>query len=122
MPLLDFVTIPFWLQVIAYVYFVGGIIAAIYIAYDILKKRHMQRMPIMNVVWPVTVFYLFPLGLWAYWHLGHTYSRTSRINQQHLVKSHEYVSNNKDGRSFWESIFLSATHCGAGCIIGDVVI
>lgn len=67
---LDFATIPLWLQVLAYVYFVGGIISAIYIAYDILKKRHMQKMPIMNVVWPITVFYLFPLGRWAYWHFG----------------------------------------------------
>lgn len=120
MPLLDFATIPLWLQILAYVYLVGGILAAIYIAYDILKKRHMQKMPIMNVVWPVTVFYLFPLGLWAYWHLGHTYSRTSSRDQQHFVKSHEYT-NNKNSRPFWESIFVSATHCGAGCTIGDVI-
>jgi hypothetical protein len=120
MPLLDFATIPLWLQVLAYVYFIGGIIAAVYIAYDILKKRHLQKMPIMNVVWPVTVFYLFPLGLWAYWHLGHTYSRTSSSDQQHLVKSHEYTSN-KTSRPFRESIFVSATHCGAGCTIGDVI-
>ena len=120
MPLLDLATIPLWLQVLAYIYFFGSIISAIYIAYDILKKRHMQKMPIMNVVWPVTVFYLFPLGLWAYWHLGHTYSRTSSTGQYHLVKSHEYNSN-KTSRSFWESIFVSATHCGAGCTIGDVI-
>lgn len=121
MPLLDFINIPLWLEVSTYVYFVGGIVAAIYIVYDILRKRHLQKMPIMNVVWPVTVFYLFPLGLWAYWHLGHTYSRTSTIDQQHFVKSHEYTSNKKTARPFWESIFISATHCGAGCTIGDVI-
>jgi hypothetical protein len=120
MPLLDFATIPLWLQVLAYVYFVGGVISAIYITYDILKKKHMQKMPIMNVVWPVTVFYLFPLGLWAYWHLGHSYSRTSSFDQYHFVKSHEYTSN-KTRRPSWESIFVSATHCGAGCTIGDVI-
>jgi hypothetical protein len=120
MPLLDFATIPLWLQVLAYVYFVGGVISAIYITYDILKKKHMQKMPIMNVVWPVTVFYLFPLGLWAYWHLGHSYSRTSSFDQHHFVKSHEYTSN-KTRRPSWESIFVSATHCGAGCTIGDVI-
>jgi hypothetical protein len=65
---LDFATVPLWLQALAYVYFVGGIISAIYISYDILKKRHLQQMPIMNVVRPVTVFYLFPgtLGLLAF--------------------------------------------------------
>ena len=76
----------------------------------------MQKMPIMNVVWPVTVFYLFPLVFWAYWHLGHTYSRSSSPDQHHLVKSHEYT-NNKTSRPFWESIFVSATHCGAGCTL-----
>ena len=121
MPLLDFATIPIFPQVFAYVYLIGGLLAGIYIAYDILQKKHMQKMPIMNVVWPITVFYLFPLGLWAYWHLGHTYARTSNIDQQHLVKSHEYASNNKNSRPFWESIFVSATHCGAGCTIGDVI-
>lgn len=120
MVLLDFTAIPLWLNALAYVYFVGGIISAIYISYDILKKRHLQKMPIMNVVWPVTVFYLFPLGLWAYWHLGHAYSRTSGSAQQHLVKSHEYTTG-KSGRPFWEGIFVSATHCGAGCTIGDVI-
>jgi hypothetical protein len=45
---------------------------AIYVVYDIKKKGHWQKMPIMNVVWPITVFYLCPIGLWAYWHLGHS--------------------------------------------------
>jgi hypothetical protein len=110
MPILDFTAIPLWLQVFAYVYLAGGIAGAIYIAFDILKKRHVQKMSIMNVVWHVTVFYLFPLGLWAYWHLGHTYSRKSSINQQHFVKSHEYNAI-QSGRPFWEGIFVSATHC-----------
>ncbi|MGA7370395.1 MAG: DUF4396 domain-containing protein [Nitrososphaeraceae archaeon] len=120
MPFLDFTAIPLWLQVLSYVYLAGDIAGAIYIAFDILKKRHLQKMSIMNVVWAVTVFYLFPLGLWAYWHLGHTYSRKSTSNQQHFIKSHEYTTN-KSGRPFWESIFVSATHCGAGCTIGDVI-
>jgi len=119
MPLLDFATIPLWLQIFAYVYLAGGITGAIYTAFDILKERNVQKMFIMNVGWPVTVFYLFPLGLWAYWHLGHTYSHKSSINQQHLVTSHEYTTN-KTARPFWESTFVSATHCGAGCTIGTL--
>jgi hypothetical protein len=115
---LDFATIPLWLQVLAYVYFVGGIISAIYIAYDILKKRHMQKMPIMNVVWSIlySTFFHWDVGLIGI--LGHTYSRTSSSDQHHLVKSHKYT-NKKTSRPFWESIFVSATHSGAGCTIGD---
>ena len=77
-------------------------------------------MNIMNVVWPVTVFYLVPIGIWAYFHLGHSYSSKSSSDQKHLIKSHEY-KNAKSNRKFWERIFVSATHCGAGCTIGDVL-
>jgi len=74
----------------------------------------------MNVVLPVTVFYLVPIGIWAYFHLGHSYSSKSSSDQKHLLKSHEY-KNGKSNRKFWERIFVSATHCGAGCTIGDVL-
>ncbi len=121
MSILELGSTPLWLQVLANGYLVAGIGGAIYVAYDIFKKRHMQKMSIMNIVWPVTVFYLVPLGLWAYWHLGHSYSRTSSSNQQHIIKSHEYSGNKNSSRPFWESIFVSTTHCGAGCTIGDVI-
>jgi hypothetical protein len=28
-------------------------------------------MRIMNIVWPITAWYLGPLALWTYWHIGH---------------------------------------------------
>ncbi len=42
MPLLDFATIPLWLQILAYVYFVGGIIAAIYITHPSLAFYNLR--------------------------------------------------------------------------------
>jgi hypothetical protein len=59
--------IPIELQIIAYVYLIVGLGGALYIVYD-NKRGHNQIMSIMNVVWSTTVFYLGPLGLWAYWH------------------------------------------------------
>jgi hypothetical protein len=39
-------------------------------------------MRIMNIVWPITAWYLGPLALWTYWHIGHlnlvSQSRTGR--------------------------------------------
>jgi hypothetical protein len=120
MPLLDFDSIPLWLQILAYLYLISGVGGALYITYDIVKKKHLQKMHIMNVVWPVTVFYLAPLGIWAYYHLGHLSVNKSRMNEHHLIKPHSN-SDDKQTRPFWETIFVSATHCGAGCTIGDVI-
>src|SRR3989442_2404088 len=92
-------------------------------------------MRIMNIVWPITAWYLGPLALWTYWHIGHlnliSQSRTGRtttnigvdietgITPRHIIETHK----NKDGKvkPFWETIFVSATHCGAGCTLGDVI-
>jgi hypothetical protein len=43
----------------------------LYIVYDIARGHHRQNMPIMNIVWPITAWYLGPLALWTYWHIGH---------------------------------------------------
>ncbi|HEY6883414.1 MAG TPA: hypothetical protein VI278_05180 [Nitrososphaeraceae archaeon] len=64
-------TIPLWLQFLSYIYLVIGFASAIYIVYDIQTRGHRQNMKIMNVVWPITAWYLGPLALWAYWHIGH---------------------------------------------------
>ena len=133
-------TIPTWLEFLSYIYLVIGFASAIYIVYDIQSRGHRQNMKIMNVVWPITAWYLGPLALWTYWHIGHLnlISRLSKDTKnnnnnnnnksnrssdnwsssfrQHIVRTHEGKS-----KPFWETIFVSATHCGAGCTLGDVV-
>ena len=61
---------------------------------------------IMNVVWPITGLYAGPLALWAYYSVG----RASK----HSEHSH-------GKRPFWQSVGLSATHCGSGCTLGDLI-
>jgi hypothetical protein len=130
--------VPQWLEFLSYIYLVIGFVSAIYIIYDIQIRGHKQNMKIMNVVWPITAWYLGPLALWTYWHIGHL----NLINQ--LSKQDDSSSNNKNSdtssfrhiirthrnssspptvarKPFWETIFVSATHCGAGCTLGDVV-
>ena len=61
----------------------------------------------MEAVWPITALYLGPLGLLLYSGLGRP--RRSRGPQDAAKPSPQ-----------WQGIIL-ATHCGAGCALGDIV-
>lgn len=124
-------SIPLSIEIIAYVYLAIGFACALYIIYDIWVRRHYQMMSIMNVVWPITAWYLGPLALWSYWHIGHLSTKNQREtgtqgmdhmsklpSSSHIISTH---NDNRGGKPFWESIFVSATHCGAGCTLGDIV-
>src|SRR5258706_7941727 len=64
-------------------------------------------MRIMNIVWPVTGLYFPLIGIWFY----RSMSRPMAVDAP-KGKGHD---------AHWQSIFLSATHCGAGCVIGDIL-
>jgi hypothetical protein len=72
---------------------------------DLLAGRR-QPMWIMNVVWPVTALYAGPIALWAYWKIG-------RVSP--------YDMGNNPKKPFWQSVGLSAMHCGSGCTLGDLI-
>ena len=59
-------------------------------------------MAVMNAVWPITALYLGPLAVFSYWRLARA-DGTPR------------------GLAFWQKIVIEATHCGAGCTLGDVI-
>jgi hypothetical protein len=65
---------------------------------DILAFGHRRSMWIMDVVWPLTVLYWGPLGLAFYWIVGRQ---------------------SMDRKRMWQFTFGGATHCGAGCALGD---
>jgi hypothetical protein len=94
------VSIPYWLHVLAIVSLAGGFICAAVIVVDLLRRP--QQMWIMNLVWPITALYFGAVALWWYWRLGRS------AHHQH-------------GRPFWQTIIVEATHCGAGCTLGDVI-
>ena len=64
----------------------------------VLVVRRPQAMAVMNVVWPITALYLGPIAIWWYWSLAR---RASAL-------------------PFWKTIIVEATHCGAGCVLGDI--
>lgn len=96
---------PQWLVVLSWASIILGLVTAGLIAADIV--RHPQRMTIMNIVWPVTGLYFPLIGWWLYTSMG----RPLAVDAPKM-----------QGRQpHWKSIFLSATHCGSGCVIGDII-
>ena len=73
-------------------------VSAAWIALDMARGQR-QKMWIMAVVWPVTALWSGPAGLWGYYRFG------------------------RDGRDkpFGAAVAVAATHCGAGCTLGDIL-
>ena len=88
------------MQTLAWTAISLGVLTALIIAAD--ESRHPQDMKIMNVVWPVTGLYFPLIGLHFYRALGRPFARHA-----------PHAGGN--------GVFLSALHCGAGCVLGDVV-
>ena len=89
---------PGWLHELALGWMAVCIAAAILIGLDLV--RHPQRMAIMNAVWPITALYLGPVAIWAYGSFGQPRGAARPLAQ---------------------ASFLGASHCGAGCTLGDLL-
>jgi hypothetical protein len=84
------------MRVVAWVSIGLAVVCAVIIAAD--EVRRPQKMVVMNVVWPVTALYFSVFAVWAYWVWGRGGAK-DRAAQ----------------------VAVSASHCGAGCMIADVV-
>lgn len=82
----------------------GFVTAAIILADEI---AHPQAMTIMNIVWPVTGLYLPLIGLWFYRAMGRPMAADAPPGRGEKPR--------------WQGVFLSATHCGSGCVLGDII-
>ena len=102
--------IPSWLHTLSILALLAGAICALVIAFDV--ARHPQAMGIMNVVWPVTGLYAGPFALWGYVKYG-----------RHGAHGHGSMHGAHDtpGKPFFASVGEGATHCGAGCTLGDII-
>jgi hypothetical protein len=93
------------LVIIAWVSLAAAVVSAGVIAVDIAAGRR-QHMGIMEVVWPVTALYAGPLAVAAYFAFG---------------RAMKHMRGEMPKHPMWQSTALGATHCGAGCMLGDVV-
>jgi hypothetical protein len=86
-----------------------AVICAVVIAVD--EVRHPQAMGVMNVVWPVTALYFSAFAVWAYFALGR---KSARDNMGSMKMG-------DDGPPTLAQVAVGTSHCGAGCMIADVV-
>jgi hypothetical protein len=92
------------LEIISWISISLGILTAAILLMDVLA--HPQEMWIMIIVWPVTGLYYPLIGIWFYRVMGRPMAADAPPSP---------------GKPHWRGIFVSATHCGSGCVIGDIL-
>jgi hypothetical protein len=100
---------PSWLQTIAWISLVSAGICAVIILFDIFVARYRQKMGVMEWVWPITALYLGVFGLAFYWLVGRR--STPKYEAAHGPRQFPY----------WVRVGVSASHCGGGCTLGDII-
>jgi Domain of unknown function (DUF4396) len=100
---------PTWLTILAWISLAAGFLSAGAIVRDIYGRGLRQPMRVMEAAWPITALYLGPAGWFAYGRLGRpTPSRDAEADVEEEIPE-------------WEGVAVSATHCGAGCTLGDII-
>ncbi len=106
--------IPDWLHALAITSLCVGFASALWIAAD--EARHPQQMAIMNFVWPVTGLYAPFVALRAY----HRYGRLATRANRESAEAHGEDPPSMRETPFPAKVAKGATHCGAGCTLGDI--
>lgn len=101
---------PDWLEAIAIISLVVALACAALIVWDVFGRGYRQPMTVMEAVWPITALYLGPLGLWAYRSWGRP--KSARYAEEH---------GEAGSRPFATRVAVGASHCGAGCTLGDIL-
>lgn len=118
------------LEIVSWVAIVIGILQAIIITIDV-SSYPQKMMPIMNIVWPLTGLYFPVAGMWAYYKLGRNTGQMDHMNMDHNNDHEEHMNHHDHGdmehhhnhgdKPFWQSVFVSTTHCSSGCSLGDII-
>ena len=107
---------PHWFELVAWAALALGVASALVIAVDIALLGSRQHMAIMNIVYPLTALYMGPLTLWAYLARG----RRRSSGQMHAHTHDAAMRDAREPRDSWWQASLSDSHCGAGCVLGDI--
>lgn len=104
------------LNILAWIFLGIGLLSFIIVYVDINMGRY-QGMPIMNLAWPITALYSGPLALIMYF----IYGRAKKGDMIHNLNSGHQIKRRKKKHPRWVQIYVSSTHCGAGCGLADIV-
>lgn len=105
------------LNIIAWVSIFLGVLSAIIIYVDIQMGRY-QPMMIMNIAWPVTALFIWPVVLFVYFKHG----RAQVGNGPSRGGGHDHSHHNNHHQvPVWVNRYIASTHCAAGCSLGDIL-
>jgi Domain of unknown function (DUF4396) len=106
---------------IAWISLGAAFVCALAIAID--EMRHPQQMWIMNIVWPVTALYFSVFALWGYFRIGRGMTKNAMHGMfKDQMQQHKTPQEGKASRDpTWRQTAVSDSHCGAGCVIGDII-
>lgn len=107
---------PAWLGLLAWITIAAGCATAAAILFDIYGSGRRQHVRVMEAVWPITALYLGPFGWPVYAQLGRPRRppyRPAGAPADRMAMVHE------EELPGWRGYVVSATHCGAGCALGD---
>jgi Domain of unknown function (DUF4396) len=111
---------PVWLHWIAIVSLVIAAVVAVWTTLDVVRRP--QHMAIMNVVWPVTALYGGVMALWFY--MRHGRAGPKQETSHEISRSMGDMHHRPDRpatKPFAVAVAIGATHCGAGCTLGDII-
>ena len=113
-------------ELLSIVYLTASIVCAVVTVLDIFVFGRRQAMGIMDAVWPLTMLYWGPIGLVAYVWFGRAAkaSVASTPNASAANRHHEHMqhmSHAQHEKPMWQATFVGASHCGAGCALGDFI-
>lgn len=100
---------PAWLHGLSIASLVLAVACSLIIAFDEVHRP--QKMGVMNVVWPLTALFGSVLWLGAYLAWGRAPPRDTP----------QEVKDSRPKPPFWVMVGKGASHCGAGCTLGDLV-
>ncbi|WP_298064968.1 DUF4396 domain-containing protein [uncultured Rikenella sp.] len=129
------------LTVIAAISIILGILGVLIVLADI-RNGHRQRMPVMETVWPLTALWGSWAGVLIYFRFGrqHRPSPTDELmnmdmrpqravpppseempGMSDMKRTPGSTDNINTARPEWISVLHSTLHCGAGCVLADLL-
>jgi hypothetical protein len=103
-----------WFELVAWAALAVGFASALAIGADIALLGNRQHMAIMNLVFPLTALYMGPVAVWAY------FTRGRRMSRKQMDMHESVTTSDLEPRDSWWQVSLSDSHCGAGCVLGDI--
>lgn len=110
------------LTIISWIFLAIGLVSCVIVYLDVNLGRY-QAMPIMNLAWVITSIYMGIIGLFMYFRYGRASGKpmVHEMHHDHAAMKGGCEHHMMKPKPMWVQVFISSTHCGAGCGLADIV-